>query len=384
MLSAARSGRRRLSTSAVRTGHEFDVAAMLGELQAHGVDGGAGWASVGAEDVSVAQFTHGQSNPTFLLDFGGRQRAVLRKKPPGALLRGAHNVAREFRCMDALGRGTGVPVPRMLHLCEEEAVLGTDWFLCEYVTGRHFKNPALRELGDGAARAAIYDGMNEALASLAAADYRSAGLGAYGRETGFFERQLRTWSAQYAASETETIASMDALVAGLPALVPSDADARCCVVHGDFRLDNLIFHATEPRVLAVLDWELSTLGHPLADLAYNCMMFHLPEIADDAIPIRGIGTDAAAQRRLGVMLEPEYVQRWCERAGGMGGGVRADDWSFALSFSFFRAAAILQGVYKRALDGQASAENALEVGAMARSFADVSLSFVDGRLAAKA
>ena len=357
------------------------------------MDSGEGWASVSSDKVSILQFTHGQSNPTFLLDFDGMHKAVLRKKPPGKLLRGAHNVAREFRCMQALGK-SGVPVPQMYHLHEEpepepgatenEAVngIGTSWFLCEYVQGRHFKNPSLRELDSARARREIYEGMNDALAALAAADPEHIGLADYGKKTGYFERQLRTWSKQYAASATDEIATMDSLIRGLPALVP-DSNDKCSVAHGDFRLDNLIFHAHEPRVLAVLDWELSTLGHPLADLAYNCMVYHLPEIDDDAIPIRGIcapgARSAEAHVALGMPSEEEYVQRWCERSGVME-SVSDDEWSFALSFSFFRAAAILQGVYKRALDGNASASNAAEVGAMARGFADKGHEFVRHRL----
>lgn len=290
--------------------------------------------------VKAEKFAGGQSNPTFLLTHAGG-KAVLRKKPPGQLLKSAHAVDREYRVMKALGP-TGFPVPKMHVLCEDDAVIGTAFFVMEYVEGRILWDPALPE-SDAAERAAIYDAMNAALAQLHLVDIEKAGLADFGRPGNYFARQLSRWTEQYRASETEVIEDMNALIAWLEKTLPAD-DGRASLVHGDFRIDNMIFAANEPRLLAVLDWELSTIGHPLADLSYQCMQWRLP----NAGAFRGLaGIDRKAA---GIPTEEDYVARYAARTGI--GDI--PHWTFYLAFSFFRLAAILQGVLKRALSGNAS------------------------------
>jgi aminoglycoside phosphotransferase (APT) family kinase protein len=286
------------------------------------------------------KFAGGQSNPTFLVTATGG-RYVLRRKPPGTLLKSAHAVDREYRVMKALA-GTDVPVPPVLHLCEDEAVIGSMFYVMRYVEGRIFWDGLLPEVSRDE-RYAIYDAMNATLAALHRVEPDAVGLGDFGRPGSYFERQVARWSGQYRASETHRIAAMNALIAWLEANMPAD-DGRVSLVHGDYRIDNMIFAPAEPRILAVLDWELSTLGHPFADLAYQCMQWRLP--AEGAF--RGLGD--VDRKAHGLPTEEEYVARYCERTGI--GGI--DGWSFYLAFSFFRLAAILQGVYKRALDGNAS------------------------------
>ena len=285
------------------------------------------------------KFATGQSNPTYLIETPGA-RYVLRRKPPGKLLASAHMIEREFRVLRALD-GTGFPAPKALALCEDEGVIGTAFYLMAHVEGRIFWDPALPEL-ERSERGAIYDAMNEGLARLHSVDVAAAGLASYGKPGNYFARQLGRWSEQYRASETSTIDDMNQLIDWLGSHVPAE-DGRVALVHGDWRIDNMIFDAHGPRLLAVLDWELSTLGHPFADLAYQCMHWRLPHEA-----FRGLaGLDRAA---LGIPTEAEYVAAYCRRAGldGVGG------WTFLIAFSFFRYAAIAQGVYKRTLDGNAS------------------------------
>jgi aminoglycoside phosphotransferase (APT) family kinase protein len=286
------------------------------------------------------KFAGGQSNPTFLLTAAGG-RYVLRRKPPGALLASAHAVDREYRVMAAL-RDTDVPVPRVLHLCEDEGVIGSMFYVMEFLEGRIFWDGTLPELAP-AERGAVYDAMNAALAALHRLDPGALGLSDFGRPGSYFERQTGRWTKQYRATETVPIPEMDALIAWLEREMPAD-DGRVSLVHGDYRIDNMIFAPDGPRILAILDWELSTLGHPFADLAYQCMQWRLPLVG----AFRGLGT--LDRRAHGLPTEDEYVARYCERTGVPG----IPGWTFYLAFSFFRLAAILQGVYKRALDGNAS------------------------------
>jgi aminoglycoside phosphotransferase (APT) family kinase protein len=312
------------------------------------------WASArvaGYAGPSAARkFAAGQSNPTYLLETPA-ERYVLRRKPPGKLLKSAHMVEREYRVLAAL-ETAGFPAPRPLALCEDESVVGSVFYLMSYVDGRIFWDPAM----PGATReerAGVYDAMNEALARLHAIDVVAAGLADYGKPGNYFARQLQRWSEQYRASATHEIADMDRLIAWLGAHTPGD-DGRVALVHGDWRIDNLIFAHDGTRLLAALDWELSTLGHPFADLAYQCMQWRLPNAAE----FRGLaGVDRAA---LGLPDEEAYVAAYCRRAGLAG----VPDWTFLIAFSFFRIAAIVQGVYKRALDGNASnPERAAKMGA---------------------
>jgi aminoglycoside phosphotransferase (APT) family kinase protein len=291
--------------------------------------------------TAIEKFKSGQSNPTYLLT-AASGRYVLRAKPPGQLLKSAHQVAREFWVMKALA-GTAVPVPKMLHLSAEDSPIGRMFYVMDFLDGRIFWDPALPEARDNDERAAIYDAMNGTLAALHDVDADAVGLGDFGRPGNYFERQLARWTSQYRASETGTVADMDRLIAWLETHMPAD-DGRVSLVHGDYRLDNLIFAPDRPKVLAVLDWELSTLGHPFADIAYQCMQWRLPH----ASGFRGLGgVDRSA---LGLPSEEDYVASYCRRRGLTGIG----NWTFFLAFSFFRLAAICQGVFKRALDGNAS------------------------------
>lgn len=290
---------------------------------------------------TIEKFASGQSNPTYLIcaDSG---RYVLRAKPPGALLKSAHQVDREYRIMDAL-RGTVVPVPRVLHLSAEDSPIGRMFYVMAFVEGRIFFDPALPEIEDPGTRGAIYDAMNGTLADLHGVDPAAVGLADLGRPGSYFARQLQRWTRQYRDTETGTVPDMDSLIAWLEKHPGAD-DGRISLVHGDFRLDNLMFSRNGPDVVAVLDWELSTLGHPLADLAYQCMQWRLPHSSG----FKGLGgLDRAA---LGIPSEADYVAAYCRRRGIEG----IADWTFLLAFSFFRLAAICQGVYRRALEGNAS------------------------------
>lgn len=290
--------------------------------------------------AGAKKFSGGQSNPTFLIEAAGGE-AVLRRKPPGKLLKSAHAVEREYRVQAALA-DTQVPTARMIRLCEDEAIIGSPFYLMEKVDGRVFWDAALPDVAREE-RGEIYDAMNRALVDLHAVDPASVGLSEFGRPGNYFARQTERWAKQYQASETKPIAEVDRLIAWLEANVPPD-DGRVSIVHGDYRLDNMIFANDAPRLLAIIDWELSTLGHPHADLAYQCMQWRLPTVG----AFRGLGDlDRGAH---GLPTEEEYVARYCERAG-IG---EIPHWTFALAFSFFRIAAILQGVYRRALDGNAS------------------------------
>jgi aminoglycoside phosphotransferase (APT) family kinase protein len=291
----------------------------------------------------------GQSNPTFILTTPSG-RYVLRKKPPGQLLKSAHQVDREYRVMKAL-EGTDVPVPRMLHLCEDDSVIGTAFYVMAFVEGNVFWDPALPELTNPQ-RAKLYDEQNRALAALHSVDPAKVGLSDFGRAGSYFARQRDRWTKQYRASETERIEDMETLISWLEKNEPPD-DGRASLVHGDYRIDNMIFAPDGSRLLAIIDWELSTVGHPFSDLAYQCMQWRFPNHE----MMRGLaGVD---RRALGIPTEEEYVARYCERTGLP----HIQHWNFCLAFSFFRLAAIVQGVKKRGLDGTASnPEKALKSG----------------------
>ena len=304
--------------------------------------------------IDLEKFEGGQSNPTFRLRAGSGDY-VLRRKPPGALLASAHAVDREFRVLAALGK-TGVPVPHVHALCQDVTVIGSDFYLMDFLPGRIFWDPRLPGL-EPADRAAMFDSLNATIAALHSVDWRAAGLEDYGRPGNYLSRQIGRWSKQYRASETQSIEAMDRLIDWLPTRIP-EAD-ETAIVHGDYRIDNVIYHPTEPRVIGVLDWELSTLGDPLVDFAYNAMAWRFsPDL------FRGLaGADLAT---LGIPSEEEYVAAYCRRTGRDG----VKDWEYYIVFSMFRIAAILQGVYKRGLDGNAASAQALEVGAKTRPIAE--------------
>ena len=331
----------------VAPAHPFDEAGLAAYLRANIAEYSG--------TLVVEQYQGGQSNPTYRITAGGR-RYVLRRKPPGKLLPSAHAVEREYRVMAALA-GTGVPVAKMHALCEDASVIGTAFYLMEYVEGRILWDPTLPGMTP-ALRALHYDELNRVLATLHQVDYAAAGLADFGKPGNYIERQVARWSKQYEAGGAERIPAMDALIEWLPRHVPAGDETS--IVHGDFRLDNVIFHPTEPRVLAVLDWELSTLGHPLSDFAYFMMAWRLaPQ------QFRGLkGCDFAA---LGIPTEDAFVAAYCRRTGRSG----IPNWEFYLIFNMFRIAAILHGVLARALQGNAASANALEQGSRARLVADV-------------
>ena len=307
--------------------------------------------------LQIERFAGGQSNPTYRLS-APSGRYVLRKKPEGALLPSAHAVDREYRVMTAL-RDTPVPVPRTFGYCADAAVIGTPFFVMDCVEGRIFWDPSLPELSR-AERGALWDDVNRVVAALHRVDVAAAGLADYGRPGNYFERQIARWTRQYRASEMAPIEAMDRLIEWLPAHVPKSDETT--LVHGDLRLDNLIVHPSEPRVVAVLDWELSTLGHPLADLSYHVMTWRLT-----SGQFRGMaGQDLAA---LGIADEAAYVAAYCARAGRA--PIDRATWEFAMAFSMFRLAAILQGIARRAEDGTAASSEAVEAGRRARPIADV-------------
>ena len=316
----------------VRANHRFDEAALAAWLKAAGVDLPG--------PLAVRQFRGGASNPTFQLTSGDR-RYVMRKKPPGELLASAHQVDREYRVMKALG-GTGFPVPVMRALCEDPSVVGTAFYVMDFLEGRIFRDARLPGMTP-AERTAIYDELVSVMARLHAVDYAAIGLADYGRPGNYFERQIGRWTKQYRGAETELIPQMEHLIEALPARMPSDD--RTTIAHGDYRLENVMFHPTEPRIIAVLDWELSTLGHPLADLAYNCILWHSRSPSWGTLD----GIDLATS---GIPTEAEYVAAYTARSG-VG---EIEDFDFYLAFSLFRLASIGQGVFKRNRDGIGTGE----------------------------
>ncbi len=295
-------------------------------------------------DLTIQQIKGGASNPTFKLTTQGRkgvQHYVLRKKPPGVLLASAHQVDREFRVMKAL-EGTGVPVPRMRHLCADASVIGTAFYVMDFLEGRIFRDATLPGLSRSE-RSAIYDELNATLAKLHQVDYVARGLSDFGRPGGYFERQVARWIKQYRGAESEHIPAMEQLILELPTMIPSDQSVS--IAHGDYRLENTMFHPTEPRLIAVLDWELCTIGHPLADIAYNCFLWHSEGQSWGSL----LGVDFASS---GIPTEEEYVDAYCRRTGRVG----IDNWNFYIAFGVFRLASISQGVYRRVLSGIAPSE----------------------------
>ncbi len=335
-------------TTPVREAHRFDTGRLAEYMRQHIAN------FVGP--LEVEQFKGGQSNPTFLVRADGRQY-VMRRKPPGKLLPSAHAVEREYRVITALA-GTNVPVAKTHALCTDEAVIGSAFYIMDYIEGRIFWDPTLPGMRPPE-RAAIFDELNRVIAELHQVDYQTLGLSDYGKPGSYFARQIDRWTRQYRASETETIEAMEQLMAWLPEHIPAEADTR--IVHGDFRMDNLIFHPTEPRILAVLDWELATLGHPLSDFANLCMAWRLtPGL------FRGLaGVDLPA---LGIPPEAEFVRAYGQRVGRA--AIPVAEWEYYMAFNMFRLVAILQGVLARALQGNASNEEALAAGQRARPLSE--------------
>ena len=312
--------------------------------------------------LDVRQFKGGQSNPTYQLTTPNR-KYVLRRKPPGKLLPSAHAVDREFKIISAL-HPTGFPVARPYLLCEDESIIGTTFYVMECVEGRIFWDGTLPGLEPNE-RFAVYDAMNETLARLHSFDYQAIGLGDYGKPGNYIARQIARWSKQYQASETETIAEMDKLIEWLPAHVPPDE--RTSIVHGDFRIDNLILHPSEPRVLAVLDWELSTIGDPLADFTYHLMQWQMP-----ALPALSASTLLGQDlRALGIPTSEEYVAAYCRRTGRQ----TTPNMDYYAAYNFFRLAGILQGIVGRVRDGTAANANAAQNAAAVRPLAECAWSY---------
>jgi aminoglycoside phosphotransferase (APT) family kinase protein len=335
-----------------------DTSALDAWAQAH-IEGWHG-------SNAAKKFPTGQSNPTYLIE-AASGRYVLRRKPPGKLLKSAHLIEREFRVLKALEK-VEYPAPRPLAFCEDENVIGTTFYLMTFVEGRVLWNPALPEL-EREQRGPIYDAMNQGLARLHSIDVAAAGLADYGKPGSYFALKYQRWTDQYRASETARIDDMERLIAWLADNAPAD-DGRVALVHGDWRIDNMIFDLNSPRLLAVLDWELSTLGHPLADLGYNCMIYHFGEGFGASEGYAGM--DLAA---FGIPTETDYVAAYARRTGRK----EIPDWDFYVAFSLFRLAAIVQGVYKRGLDGNASSDTAKSYGDRARVLAELGWSLVEGR-----
>jgi aminoglycoside phosphotransferase (APT) family kinase protein len=339
-----------IGTRPVADAHAFDVDALAAYLRER-LPGFRG-------PLSMEQFKGGQSNPTYKLTAGGRAY-VLRRKPPGKLLPSAHAVEREYRVISALAH-TGVPVPQTYCLCEDAAVIGTPFYVMDFVDGRVLWDPALPGLTPSERRA-VFDDMNRVIAALHIVDYVAAGLEDFGKPGNYFARQIDRWSRQYKASETEPIEAMDRLIAWLPNHIP--ADTRTCIVHGDYRLDNLVFHPIDARVSAVLDWELSTLGHPMADFSYHLMTWRLG--GDEFRGLRGADLTA-----LGIPKENEYVERYLERTHATQTPTPSE-WRFYFAYNLFRLAAILQGIMGRAVAGNAASASALDAGRRARPIAEL-------------
>ena len=326
-----------IGTTAVREGHQFDEAALVRWMASH-VEGFAG-------PVTVTQFKGGQSNPTYRLSTPGRDY-VMRRKPPGQLLKGAHAIEREAQVLTALG-GIGFPVPHIFGLCTDDAVIGSWFYVMDMVEGRIFWDATFPEVSREE-RPAYFDAMNETIARLHMADYQAIGLGDYGKPGNYFARQISRWSRQYLEDvEAGRDANMDRLVEWLPGAIPPGDDIA--IVHGDFRCDNMIFHPSEPRVVAVLDWELSTLGHPLADFAYHALMYHMPPNIVAGL----IGTDLDA---LNIPSEQAYIAAYCRRTGRE----EIPNWPFYIAFNFFRLAAIFHGIKGRVIRGTAASAHARE------------------------
>ncbi|MBK5910165.1 phosphotransferase family protein [Rhodothalassium salexigens] len=349
-------------TMPVRDAHAFDTAALDAWMRDHV----AGF----TPGLTVAQFKGGQSNPTYKLTDGAGRAYVLRRKPPGKLLKSAHAVDREYRVMTALGRHSDVPVARTHGLCTDDGVIGTWFYVMDHVDGRIFWDAAPAGLTP-AQRGAVFDAMNETIAALHRVDPAAVGLGDYGKAGNYFARQIARWSTQYRDdAQAGRIDAMDRLVEWLPDNIPPGDETR--IVHGDFRIDNLIFDAEAPRIRAVLDWELSTLGHPLADFAYHCLMYRMPPQGFTGL----MGQDIAA---LGLPSEAEYVAAYCRRTGR--DPIPADEFDFYIAFNMFRLAGILHGILGRVKRGTAASAHAASQGAMCEPLAKLAWAQVE-RLAA--
>ncbi len=342
-------------TTEVRETHRFDVGALERYMRRE-VEGFQG-------RLTVRQFHGGQSNPTYYLE-ADSGKYVLRRKPPGKLLPSAHAVEREYRIITALG-GTDVPVPRTYALCEDPGVVGTVFYIMEYVHGRLMVDPVLPDVSPSE-RSRLFDDMNRVLACLHKVDWNALGLADFGRPGNYFNRQIHRWTQQYRASETEKIEAMERLIDWLPGHIPNDD--QTAIVHGDYRSGNILMHPTEPRVVAVLDWELSTLGHPLADLAYHCMPYRLGAstlggFADEDLP------------KLGIPSEEECTARYCGRVGR----ASIPDWEFYVAFGMFRLSAIAQGIMGRVIAGTANDAHARERGERARPLAEAGWAVIASR-----
>jgi aminoglycoside phosphotransferase (APT) family kinase protein len=338
-----------VGTKPVEERHRFDIGRLDAYMRAN-VEGYAG-------DLQVEQFRGGQSNPTYRLGAGGRHY-VLRRKPPGKLLPSAHAVEREYRVIKAL-HGVGFPVARPYALCEDDTVIGTAFYIMDCVEGRVIWDQALPGM-QKAERRAVWDELNRVIALLHTIDYKAVGLEGFGKAGSYLERQIGRWSKQYRASETERIEAMDNLIEWLPRNIPPGDETT--IVHGDYRLDNTIFHPSEPKILAVLDWELSTLGHPLADFSYHCMSWHIP-------PGKFRGIEGLLLGELGIPTEREYVDMYCKRTGRR--GIDSTTWDFYMAYNLFRIAAITQGIKKRVVDGTAASAHAVEAGSKAPQLAEL-------------
>jgi len=356
-----------VGTRPVSAAHAFDVVALEAWLQKN-LPGFAG-------PLTVEAFKGGQSNPTYKLITPACSYVMRAKPGPVAkLLPSAHAIEREYTVMHGL-HGTEVPVPRMYCLCEDESVIGRAFYIMEFMPGRILWDQSLPDF-DPAGRRAMYLEMNRVIAALHKVNVAERGLAGYGKPGNYVERQIGRWSKQYRASAdgagtlSQPIPEMEKLIDWLPAHLPASArdESLVSIVHGDYRLDNLMFHTDEPRVIAVLDWELSTLGHPLADFAYHCMAWHIPPGA-----FRGIGgLDLAA---LGIPLEDEYIRLYCERTGLAQPQALKADWNFYMAYNMFRIAAILQGIAKRVENGTASSAQAQKSAAGARPMAAMAWQF---------
>jgi len=350
-----------VGTRPVSEAHSFDIATLEAWLTQH-LAGFKG-------PLTVEMFKGGQSNPTYKL-ITPSQSYVMRAKPGPVdkLLPSAHAIEREFKVMGGLF-GTDVPVAQMHVLCEDESIIGRAFYVMEFVQGRVLWEQTLPGMTN-TQRADIYDAMNRVIAALHTVPFAQRGLADYGRPGNYFERQIGRWSKQYVASVTQPIPEMDKLMAWLPNNMPASArdESKVSIVHGDYRLDNLMFHASEPRVLAVLDWELSTIGHPLADFSYHCMAWHIPPGT-----FRGIG--GVDVKSLGIPTEDEYIHRYCDRTGLTTPADLKADWNFYLAYNMFRIAAILQGIAKRVEAGTASSAQAKASGAGARPMAELAWKF---------
>ena len=316
-----------------------------------------------AGPLRVEKFAGGQSNPTYLLTTADK-KYVLRRKPPGKLLKGAHAVDREFKVLSAL-YDTDVPVAKALHLCEDESIIGSMFYIMEHVDGRVLWDPALPDM-NASERQAIYQAMNDTLVRLHKINVDAVGLQNYGKKTAYFARQIHTWTQQYRAAQTQQIEFIEQLISWLPANLPAE-DNQYSIVHGDYRLDNLMFAHDEPRVIAVLDWELSTIGHPYADLSYQCLQYHIP-------PTLGMpGLAGLDLNAMGIPNQEQYINAYCQAMNIQ----HIDHWEFYLAFGLFRLAAICQGIEKRRLDGNASSASAKAYAALVSPLAEIAVDLIN-------